>query len=103
MPHADPHLHTHIHTKRQKRQKLTTLDWVAMVAACLYPLTGVPQVIEVFSGHKDGVSVVTWLGFLSFSMLFAFYGVKRKVLPMAINNLIWIVVDLFVITGIIFA
>lgn len=74
-----------------------------MVAACLYPLTGLPQVIEVFSGHKDGVSLISWIGFLVFSSFFVFYGIKRKVLPMVINNFIWAVVELLVIAGILFA
>lgn len=73
-----------------------------MAASALYPLAGVPQLIEVLQGNKDGVSLLSWSIFTVYGGLFLVYGLKRRVWPMAINNGLWLIVDLLIIFGIIF-
>ncbi len=48
-----PHhiLHEHIARKRST----TFFDDVITAVAIMYPLMGVPQIIEVFSGNAEGV------------------------------------------------
>lgn len=89
-------LHFHISKKRQ----ITWLDKAAVVAAFLYPLSGLPQVIEVFKGNSEGVSIFSWLGFLIFAAFFLTYGIVHKITPMIITNALWLVIDGLVVLGV---
>lgn len=92
----------HSHTfdlRMSKKKRLALIDRVAIVASFMYPLTGVPQVIEVLGGNTAGISLLSWAGFGLFSAFFVLYGVLHKVRPMIITNTIWFVIDMLVITG----
>lgn len=71
------------------------------MAAFLYPLSGIPQVIEVYNGQVDGVSLLSWLSFIAFSALFLSYGLIHKITPMIITNTLWLGVDGLVVIGMI--
>ena len=86
------------HVSKKKRRAL--IDRAAIVASFLYPLTGVPQVIEVFGGNIAGVSILSWAGFSLFSVFFVLYGLMHKVRPMIISNTIWFIVDILIIVGV---
>lgn len=70
-----------------------------MLAAIAYPLSALPQVIQVFTGKSSGVSVLSWLSFALFSVLFIIYGTIHKVKPMVVTNSLWFVVQALVVTG----
>lgn len=74
-----------------------------MVASFAYPLSSIPQVVNVFSGTTEGVSLLSWSIFLICAVLFLAYGIRRKVPPMIIANSIWVVMDTLVIAGIFLA
>lgn len=90
-------VHAHLSGKKQ----LTMFDKTIILAAFMYPLSGLPQVIEVFNGHTDGVSLLSWFGFIGFSALFLTYGLIHKIAPMIITNILWLAVDCLVIVGLI--
>ena len=98
MPHSD----YYIHVKRPKilKKKMTALDTVVMVVSVAYPLSALPQAIQVLHGNASGVSVVSWASFLCCAALFLAYGLKNKVPPMIISNTLWIVMDGLVVIGI---
>lgn len=95
MSRENYNLHKHIETKK----KLGAFDVIVIVASFLYPLSGVPQIIQIFQGTTDGVSIYSWLGFLLFASIFLVYGLKHRVTPMIIANSIWIIVDGLVVIG----
>ena len=88
-------LHKHIENKK----KLSTFDVVVIFASFLYPLSSIPQVISVFHGSIEGVSIYSWVGFLVFASVFFTYGIKHRIAPMIIANSIWIVMDSLVVIG----
>lgn len=88
-------MHEHIATKK----RLSFLDRIVIIASFLYPLSASSQVYEVFTGHADGVSPISWSIFLLCASLFLVYGVKHKITPMIIANSIWLVMDSLVIIG----
>lgn len=93
----------HSHTfdlRMSKKKRLALIDRVAIVASFMYPLTGVPQVIEVLGGNIAGVSILSWAGFSLFSVFFVLYGLMHKVRPMIISNTIWFIVDILIIVGV---
>lgn len=94
--------HHALHAHVNKKKRLTLFDKIIIVAAFLYPLSGLPQVIEVYNGEVDGVSLLSWLSFIAFSALFLTYGLIHKITPMIITNILWIAVDGLVVLGVIF-
>jgi len=83
----------------QKKKKVTVLDTLVIIASFLYPLSSIPQAIQVFHGSTDGVSLYSWIGFVIFASIFLAYGLKHRITPMIITNSIWIVMDSIVIIG----
>lgn len=83
-----------------QRRRLNTLDRVVIVVSFLYPLSGLPQVIAVFSGRTEGVAVLSWMTFLVCASLFLTYGIRRSIPPMIIANTLWIAIDALVIIGV---
>lgn len=83
-----------------KKQKLEYFEKFVIAASFIYPLTGIPQVVAVFQGKVDGVSLASWLGFICFALILSAYGVVHKIKPMIINNFLWVIVDALVVSGI---
>ena len=103
MPHSSIHFPQKQKTTKKgtaKKVPFTGLDRAVLVVSVLYPFSALPQIIAVFSGRTDGVSILSWMVFLVCTTLFFVYGVRRRVLPMMISNSIWIVMDSLVIAGI---
>jgi uncharacterized protein with PQ loop repeat len=96
MSHYHPALHKHLKNKK----RLTVFDKIIIVAAFVYPLTGIPQIYEVFRGNISGVSVMAWLGFIIFSVLFLVYGIIHNIKPMVVTNALWVFVDSLVVIGV---
>lgn len=93
------HQNHSLHTYMKRKKKITKFDNFINFAAFLYPISGIPQVIEVYNGNTAGVSLLSWVGFMFFSDLFLIYGLIHNVKPMIINNALWFVVDFLVIVG----
>ncbi len=87
----------YVHLSKKKQKDL--FDKLVGVAAFLYPLSSLPQMVLVFQGSTDGVSVVSWLGFAAFSTLFLVYGLVHKIRPVIVTNFLWVLVDLFIVFG----
>jgi uncharacterized protein with PQ loop repeat len=97
MPTQHHSFHLHMSKKKQKN----VLDRIVGVAAFLYPMTALPQIILVFRGEVDGVSIVSWVGFLIFSSLFLIYGLVHRIKPMIVTNVLWVSVDSLIIFGVV--
>lgn len=93
--------HNHIlHYHISKKKKLNYFDKFVVLASFVYPLSGVPQIIKVFEGHTDGVSIISWMGFMLFALIFLFYGLVHKIKPMIITNGLWLIADGMVVAGV---
>jgi len=101
-----PHTPIHIATKKKPLKKsdihpYTSLDRIVLIVSVIYPFSALPQIIAVFSGRTDGVSLLSWMFFLVCSALFFVYGIRRRVPPMIVSNSIWVFMDALVIIGIV--
>jgi len=83
----------------QKKKKITVFDTVVIIASFLYPLSSIPQAIQIFHGSTDGVSIYSWVSFAVFAAIFLTYGLKHRIVPMIITNSLWVVMDSIVIVG----
>lgn len=101
MPHSDYYIHAKRLRSKLNKKKMTPFDTAVMLVSVAYPLSALPQAVQVLHGNASGVSIVSWMSFLVCAALFLTYGLKNKVPPMIISNTLWIVMDSLVVIGII--
>jgi len=92
--------HIALHHISKKRQ-INFFDRTIVVAAFISPLFGIPQVAGVLSGNIAGVSLFSWIGFMFFALLFLMYGYIHRIKPIIISNALWLVIDGFVVAGVV--
>lgn len=94
MPH---HLYKHLRNK----QNISLIDHLMSVAAVIHPLTATPQVYSIYHTHQvDGVSLMTWLGFMTLGLVFLAYGIAHRIKPFIVTQVLWFIVDSLVVIGI---
>jgi len=95
--------HVHLETKTKNKKKKAPgdiiLDRIVMIVSILYPLSAVPQLIEIIEGNAAGVSVLSWLSFFACAALFLVYGLRHRVMPMIVSNSLWVIVDGLVVAS----
>lgn len=78
-----------------------TIDSLMSIAAVIHPLTAVPQVYAIYTTHNvSGVSLWTWLGFMTLGLIFLAYGILHKIKPFIITQVLWFIVDFLVVIGV---
>ncbi len=77
-----------------------SFEKLMIIAAFAYPVTGIPQLLQVLQGNIAGVSIASWAGFAFFVALFLVYSIKKRVKPMIITYSIWLAIDLMVVWGV---
>jgi hypothetical protein len=93
---------THVTKKKKSLSKQDAMfDRAVLFISVIYPLTAIPQLVGILKGNIDGVSVVSWAGFLMCSGVFFIYGLRHRVWPMILSNMLWVVVDGLVVAGIV--
>lgn len=77
------------------------IDRVVSVVAFIGPLTSVPQIVEIWlvDRNAQGVSLMTWLGFMLMAAVWLIYGIVHKQRPIIISNALWIVAQGLVVLG----
>lgn len=93
--------HNYLYFHLNKKKSIMLFDRLFMLAAIAYPLSSLPQVVEVFNGKSTGVSILSWSAFAFFSLLFIIYGTIHKVKPMVVTNSLWFIVQSLVVMGVV--
>lgn len=74
---------------------------LTLVAAIVQPLTTIPQVYKVYSTHNvAGLSLFTWLGYALVGLVFLAYGIKYKLKPIYLTQIIWFSLQMSIVIGI---
>ena len=74
------------------------IDKLIYVAAIAYPLTTVPQIVDLFiSKSSENVSLLTWLLYDAFTFIFLWYAIEKKLKPLIIEYCMWIVAQTIVV------
>lgn len=83
------------------KQQKQSIERIALVAAVIQPLITIPQIIEIY-GNKSAqdVSLITWLGYLLFGLVFLVYGAVFKLRPIFYGQILWVTMQLIVVIGI---
>jgi uncharacterized protein with PQ loop repeat len=77
------------------------IDRLIYVAAIAYPLTTIPQIIDIFyNKSSENVSLLTWILYDAFTFIFLWYAIEKKLKPLIIEYCMWIVAQSIVVIGI---
>ena len=90
-----------IHVRTLHKNK-KTIEHVALGAAIIQPLITIPQIYEIYSQQSaQDVSLLTWVGYLLFGLIFLVYGAVFKLRPIFYGQIIWVSMQCIVVVGII--
>lgn len=74
---------------------------LTLVAAVVQPLTTIPQVYKVYTTHNvAGLSLFTWFGYALVGLVFLAYGIRYRLLPIALTQIIWFGLQMSIVVGI---
>ncbi len=77
------------------------IEGFALAAGVVQPLITLPQIITIYSNQsaKD-VSLLTWIGYLLFGLVFLVYGIVFKLKPIWVGQIIWVTMQTIIVIGI---
>lgn len=104
-------IHHHIHSRKRvnlKKQKyphpnkyIHFLDNICLVFSVLMPATTIPQIWRIFKYHQvDGLSLSMWILYSVGVIPFLIYGIVHKEKPLIVLNILWLLAQIVIITGI---
>lgn len=80
---------------------MRAIDHLMMVLAVIHPLTGVPQVVHIYTTQQvEGISLATWLGFMAIGLVYLYYAILHSLKPLILTQILWFIVDIAIIVGI---
>lgn len=87
---------TKIDEKYKKR-----VESFALLAGIAQPLSTLPQIIAIYGNQSaNDVSLLTWVGYLIFGIIFLVYGAVFKLKPIWIGQIIWVAMESITVVGI---
>jgi len=85
-----------VESKNKKR-----IELFALIAGIVQPLITLPQIIIIYGSHSaTDVSLLTWLGYLTFGVVFLVYGLVFKLRPIWVGQIIWVTMQAITVIGI---
>jgi uncharacterized protein with PQ loop repeat len=88
----------------EKRRSLSrrSLFLAVYLASLVGPIFTIPQIWLIFStGHSEGVSVLTWLGYILVALIWTVYGLVERDKPIVFSNTLWMIVEGLVVIGVV--
>ncbi|MBP7118634.1 hypothetical protein KBA63_00975 [Candidatus Woesebacteria bacterium] len=91
----------HFHIPRQKKKRIVVVEEVSYIAVALGIIMTVPQIMTIWIEKKvDGVSIVTWISYSLLTVFWIYYGVLHKEKPIIIGNILGLLVNIAIVTGV---
>ncbi len=96
-------VHKHIaHKRKHKKQEVTSLDKLMYFVCFAYPFTAIPQLYKIYTSHNvTSLSLLTWVLYVFFGLVFLAYAVSKKLKPLIIEGALWVVVYVLMVIAII--
>ncbi len=89
--------HHHLRSKTHKEP----FDYVVYFFMIATPLFEIPQVYTIYtSKDASGVSLWTWGFFLLASVVWFFYAVQKRLLPLMVTYSLYFMIEIFIVVGI---
>lgn len=104
--------HHHIHQRKRNviqtdeyvhpRNYIKVLDKTCIFFSVLMPATTIPQIYKIYSSQDvTGVSLSMWVLYSIGVIPFLLYGIVHKEKPLVILNILWLIAQVVIITGIV--
>jgi len=78
------------------------IETAAYIAGILGPIMTIPQAWKIFAEKSaEGVSLISWGSYILFAFVWLAYGIHHKEKPLIITMLLWIIIEIVIVTGII--
>ncbi len=91
----------HILHAKISRKDRKLIDKAMIIVCVIAPLLSLPQAWTIYSNQNaENVSLITWVSFLGFAIIYILYGVVHKIKPLVITNILWIIVEFIIVVGI---
>lgn len=84
------------HTFHPKHKiKITDkIDAFALLVSIIQPLATLPQIYLVYTARDaSDVSLFMWTGFNIASVVLLLYGIKHKLVPIIVSQILWLIVQ----------
>ncbi len=93
-------VHRHIKRKKKVGKKTSEIDRLIYFAVVIGPLLTLPQVYSIWVQGQKGVSIISWVAYLIASVIWLIYGIKHKDKPIITVEVVWIILEVLIITGV---
>lgn len=94
--------HKHHLKTLQKPPKTEPFDYLVYFFTIATPLFELPQAYAIYANKSaEDVSLLTWAFFLVDNFVWIIYAIKRKVLPLLITTALYLLIEVFIVIGII--
>jgi MtN3 and saliva related transmembrane protein len=88
--------------KNEKIETEMVFDKIVLIASVIYPLTALPQIAKVYTDHSaHDLSLVSWLLYALLESVFLIYAVKKRLLPIIVQDTLWLIVYAVLIVAIV--
>lgn len=99
------HRRKRIHQQYQKfphpNKWIRFLDNFVLVVGVIGPGMTLPQVLKIWiEQNAAGVSLISWSAYMVLDVTWLIYGLVHKVKPIIISYIVWLVLEVFLIAGI---
>lgn len=79
------------------------VEGFALIAGIVQPLITLPQIIQVYSNQSAvDVSLLTWVGYLIFGLIFLIYGAVFNLKPIFYGQIVWVSMQIMMVIGVIY-
>lgn len=88
-----------LHRFLSKKKEKKLIDRLIYIAAVIYPLAGLPQIVQIFvSKSAEDLSLLSYLLFFILELVFLAYGLLYKLRPIILSAVLW---DVYYITALV--
>jgi uncharacterized protein with PQ loop repeat len=84
----------HTFHPKHKIKQVDSIDRLALLVGVVQPLMTLPQIYLIYSTQNvTGVSFFMWTGYNVASVILLVYGLKHKLTPIIVAQILWLVVQ----------
>jgi uncharacterized protein with PQ loop repeat len=88
--------------KNHKNTEVKFFDYIVYFFTIATPLFELPQAYAIYANRSaEDVSLLTWSFFLLDNLVWIIYAMKRRVLPLLITTILYLIIEAVVVVGII--
>jgi len=77
------------------------IELFALIAGLVQPFITLPQIITIYGNQSaEDVSLLTWIGYLVFGIIFLMYGIVFRLRPIWAGQIVWVTMQVIMVVGI---